>query len=196
MWDERYSGKEYAYGTEPNDFLRSMADRLPVGKSLCLADGEGRNGVWLAQQGHEVTAVDASKVGLEKAKQLALQRNVTISTIRCDLAQFELGCEQWDLIVSIFCHLPPSLRCQVHHRAIRALKPNGIFLLEAYTPAQLQYKTGGPPVVELMMDSQCLRRELHPLTLLHLEERVRELNEGRLHQGQGAVVQLLARKEP
>ena len=194
MWDQRYATDEYAYGTEPNDFLHENTSELPSGKILCLAEGEGRNAVWLAQQGYDVTAVDSSKVGLEKAQQLAATHGVSITTHHADLADYEIGSEQWDGIVSIFCHLPAPLRKSVHQRCIEGLKAGGVLLLEAYTPEQLNYKTGGPPSAEMMMDSQQLENELGQLTFLKLEETVREIHEGSHHHGEGAVVQLIAKK--
>ena len=194
MWDQRYSSKDYAYGTKANDFLVSMVDQLPTGKILCLAEGEGRNAVWLAEQGNEVTAVDSSEVGLKKAEKLAKERNVKITTVHADLADYDIGIQQWDAIVSIFCHLPPDLRQDVHHRCALGLRNEGIILLEAYTPLQLEYKTGGPPSAEMMMDVQSLSHELSSLKFLHLQEKVREIHEGKFHNGPGAVVQVLAKK--
>lgn len=194
MWDQRYSRQSYAYGTAPNDFLQDAFDRLPQGKVLCLAEGEGRNAVWLAQQGLEVTAVDASAVGLEKAQQLAATQNVHITTVHADLADYDLGIQQWDVIVSIFCHLPPELRRKVHQHCVKALRPGGAMVIEAYTPQQLEYKTGGPPNAEMMMDRNILREELAGLEFLDLQECVRDVQEGEFHNGEGAVVQALARK--
>lgn len=194
MWDQRYSSKDYAYGTQPNDFLVSMYDKLPTGKILCLAEGEGRNAVWLAEQGNDVTAVDASKVGLGKAEKLAKERGVNITTVHADLADFDIGEQQWDAIVSIFCHLPAALRQDVHRRCVAGLRDQGMLLLEAYTPLQLKYKTGGPPTADMMMDVQSLSDELISLEFLHLQEHVRDIHEGEFHTGKGAVVQALAKK--
>lgn len=194
MWNERYSSESYAYGTTANDFLVSMIDRLPVGKILCLAEGEGRNAVWLAQQGNEVTAVDASDVGLQKANRLAEERGVAITTVHADLADYDIGEQRWDAIISIFCHLPPGLRRDVHRRCVAGLRDDGMILLEAYTPLQLEYRTGGPPVAEMMMDAGSLSSELQGLKFLHLQECVRDIHEGEFHEGKGAVVQLLAMK--
>ena len=194
MWDERYSNQTYAYGIKPNDFLVEMANSLPKGKVLCLAEGEGRNAVWLAQQGFEVTAVDASIVGLNKAEKLAELKKVSITTIQSDLKDFDMGINQWDAIVSIFCHLPPKLRQSVHQNCVKGLKPGGVILIEAYTPSQLKYKTGGPPNAEMMMDSRVLKEELKGLEFMYLQEKVREIHEGEFHYGEGAVVQAVARK--
>jgi SAM-dependent methyltransferase len=194
MWDHRYSNDSYAYGTQPNTFLVSMREELPNGRVLCLGEGEGRNAVWLAQQGWEVTAVDSSRVGLEKARRLADARGVEITTKFADLAEFTIELEHWDAIVSIFCHLPAGLRRNVHRRCVRGLRTGGMMLLEAYSPAQLEYETGGPPSAELMMDAGELSKEFSGLEFLHLQELVREVHEGEYHNGPGAIVQLLARK--
>ena len=194
MWDQRYSSDTYVYGTEPNGFLITAAARLPPGKVLCLGEGEGRNAVWLAAQGHEVTAVDASGVGLRKAQRLAAERGVRITTVHADLAAFDIEPGAWDGIVSIFCHLPPALRADVHRRCVAGLRPGGVLLLEAYTPRQVSLGTGGPPTAELMMDAETLRTELAGLELLELRECEREVHEGEFHNGLGAVVQLVARR--
>ncbi|PRY25067.1 methyltransferase family protein [Aliiruegeria haliotis] len=192
MWDKRYGAEEYAYGTEPNDFLVEVADRLPMGRILCLAEGEGRNAVWLAQHGYKVTAVDASAVGCRKAELLAQERGVEITVINADLAEFRIEPGVWDGIVKIFGHLPPALRREVHEGCVAGLKPGGRMVLEAYTRDQLQRDTGGPPVAELMMDAESLRDELKGLDFEILQETVRDVQEGRHHDGPGAVVQMLA----
>lgn len=194
MWDERYSNDEYAYGKEPNDFLRKHAGIFPTGHILCLAEGEGRNAVYLAEQGYQVTAVDSSIVGLKKALKLADERGVTIETHHADLENFDLGYDQWDGIVSIFCHLPPTLRRIIHSKVISSLKSGAFVLLEAYTPKQLEFKTGGPPVAELTMNSITLKSELRGLEFIQIDELEREIHEGQFHDGMGAVVQLIARK--
>lgn len=194
MWDERYKGRDYAYGTVANDFLVSMADRLPGSRALCLGEGEGRNAVWLAQRGFDVTAVDSSRVGLDKALRLAVERGVKVTAVHADLADYTIEPGAWDCIVSIFCHLPPALRRRVHSNVVAGLKPGGMFLLEAYTPAQLSLGTGGPPVLEMMMDLVSLRDELTGLKFVHAAELERPVHEGACHNGPGAVVQVLAIK--
>ncbi len=195
MWNNRYATDAYIYGTEPNEFLRQQANKLPKGKILCLADGEGRNSVYLAQLGYEVTAVDASEVGLAKAQKLAATKGVSITTEVVDLADYDMGQNQWQGIVSIFCHLPPPLRKQVHGQINAALIAGGVFLLEAYTPAQLEHGTGGPPVAAMMMTATELAQELDGLQIDHCEELERDVVEGVGHSGTGAVVQLLGHKE-
>ncbi|MFN5398040.1 MAG: SAM-dependent methyltransferase, partial [Pseudanabaena sp.] len=122
MWDERFSSLEYIYGTEPNDFLVSVASKIPQGKVLCLADGEGRNGTYLASLGCKVVAVDGSSVGLAKAQKLAQAKQVEITTIHADLADFVIEPQTWDGIVSIFCHLPSELRAKVYSQVAQGLK--------------------------------------------------------------------------
>lgn len=192
MWDQRYAEPGWAYGTEPNDFLAGCAPRLPRGRALCLADGEGRNGVHLASLGFNVTSVDLSPVGLAKARDLAAARGVGLHTVVADLADFHIGGGEWDAIVSIFCHLPPALRADVHRRSVAGLRPGGAFVLEAYAPRQLEFRTGGPPAVEMLMDVADLRRELDGLRFKIAHEIERTIVEGRCHNGRGAVTQILA----
>ncbi len=192
MWDIRYDREDYFYGTEPNDFLKEQVGKLPCGRILCIADGEGRNGVYLAGLGFEVTSVDSSEVGLRKTQALAEDRGVFLETIHADLAEYDLGKRCWDGIVSIFCHLQPPLRRQVYDAAQRALKPGGVLLLEGYTAKQLSYNTGGPPKEELMLSEHILSKELPKLKFDLLQEIEREVHEGRGHRGHSAVVQALA----
>ncbi|MCY1036067.1 class I SAM-dependent methyltransferase [Corallococcus sp. BB11-1] len=195
QWDARFSSEAYVYGTQPNDFLVDMAPRLPPGgRVLSLGEGEGRNSVYLASLGHAVTAVDASRVGLQKSQRLAAERGVFIETIVSDLADFTFAPEAWDAAVAIFCHLPPALRRKVHQSLVRSLRPGGIVLLEAYTPAQLGFRTGGPPVTELLYTAEALREDFAGLELPVLREMTREVREGTLHTGPAAVVQLVGRK--
>ncbi len=118
MWDERYSEEGFVYGTQPNDFLVEVADHIPVGMVLCVAEGEGRNAVFLAGRGHTVLAVDQSAVGLEKARGLAMQRGVTIETHISDLAEFELEQGRYTGIVSIWAHTPPHVRRVLHKKSV------------------------------------------------------------------------------
>lgn len=194
-WDERYSTPDYAYGTQPNDFLAEQFACIPAGgRVLCLADGEGRNGVFLARQAYKVTSVDLSRVGLEKAAKLAQAQGVNLHTVQADLAQFSLGSEQWDGIVSIFCHLPSTIRQSLYPQIPASLKPGGVFVLEAYTPAQLAHDTGGPKDTDMLMDRAKLQEELPQLHFTLLREVERNIVEGRLHTGLACVVQAIARR--
>ena len=195
-WDERYDRDDYVYGTEPNEFLRAFADRLPPppARVLSLAEGEGRNGVFLAGLGYRVTGVDASSVGLAKARRLAQARGVEIETIHARLEAYEFERGAWDAVISIFCHLPPDLRRKVHRAVVEALRPGGVVLLEAYTPDQLRHGTGGPKAPELLYTADMLREDFEGLEFLHLRELERDVTEGLLHRGRAAVVQMVARK--
>ncbi|MDY6902692.1 MAG: class I SAM-dependent methyltransferase [Cyanobacteriota bacterium] len=194
MWNERYSQTEYAFGKNPNEFLVEVIQDIPKDLVLCLAEGEGRNAVYLAQQGCRVTAVDASPVGLKKAQKLAAEGSVEIESIVADLADFIIQPNSWDAIISIFCHLPPNLRANIHRQVVSGLRSGGVFVLEAYTPRQLEFKTGGPPNADLMMELKTLQQELDGLEFRHATEVEREIQEGLFHQGHSAVVQLLAVK--
>lgn len=192
LWESRYSVDDYVYGTEPNDFLvTAVAGREP-GRALCLADGEGRNGVYLASLGYSVTSVDLTRAGMTKAARLAEAKGVELATVVADLADYDFGNDTWDLIVSIFAHTPPPIRARVHRSIAPALTERGLFVLEAYTPDQVGRGTGGPPVPELTMTLDGLREELVDMTILTGEEKVRSVVEGPGHTGDGAVVQVIA----
>ena len=194
LWNERFAGSEFVYGTEPNDFLVAAAASFPPGPVLCLAEGEGRNAVWLAARGHAVTAVDHAAAGLAKARRLAATRGVKLETVAADLAAYPMAPGAWAGIVAIWVHLPPELRRAVHARVVRGLQPGGWFILEAYTPAQLAFDTGGPRSADLLMTAAQLRDELAGLEFEILRELERDVVEGGKHTGRAAVVQVLARK--
>jgi SAM-dependent methyltransferase len=196
FWDQRYgrAGDGYVYGTFPNEFLAAVAGRIPTGPVLCLADGEGRNGVFLARRGHAVTSLDLSAVGLAKARALAAREGVPLATVAADLAAYAIQPGAWSGIVAIFMHLPPDLRARVLAQAAAGLRPGGVFVLECYTPAQLAFNTGGPREPALLPTLDLLRRELAGLDFLHAQELERDILEGDGHTGRGAVVQVVARR--
>jgi len=193
MWDQRYSKPHAAYGTEPNSFLRAVAGRIPPGPVLVIAAGEGRNAVFLAERGHPVTAMDQSEVALEHAAALAANRGVQLETVVADLADFDFGESRWSGVVSVWAHVPVSLRKRVHAVCVRALEPGGAFILEAYAPAHLDRPgKGGPPVAELLFEAETVRRELKGLDFELCQESNRVVSEGRDHQGPSATTQILA----
>lgn len=194
MWDNVYNVEEYVYGQQPNDFLKTNTNVLAKGKILCLGDGEGRNSVFLARLGFDVTAVDMSSIAIAKAKKLAEEHKVTVNYIHSDLNEFDLGESWWEGIVSIFCHLPAPLRQKIHQRIAKALTATGIYLLEGYTPKQLEFKTGGPPVPEMMYSSEIIKSELPGFNFKHLKEVERDVVEGSKHSGRGHVVQVIAQR--
>jgi len=193
MWDERYGKAEYAYGTTPNDFLVSVASKIPQGRVLCLGEGEGRNAVYLASLGYEVIAVDQSRAGLAKAEQLAAQRQVQIQTITANLANFIIEPKSWQGVVSIFCHLPSALWRQVHKSAVAGLTQGGVFVLEAYAPRQLQFLTGGPTDLDMLVSLDTVRAELAELDLEMAQEIERDVTEGIYHTGIAATVQVVGK---
>jgi hypothetical protein len=194
FWNNRYAAPQYIFGERPNAFVAEMASQIPAGPALCLAEGEGRNAVHLATLGHLVTAVDQSEAGLAKALRLAVAHGVEIETVVSDLDYFDIKPGAWAGIVSIFAHLPPPLRRRIHAQVVTGLRPGGMFLLEAYTPAQLAFDTGGPKSPELLMSLAELHEELAGLELLIGREIERDVIEGDGHTGRGAVVQILARR--
>ena len=194
FWNNRYGTPQFVYGETPNAFVAEMAKQIPTGPVLCLAEGEGRNAVHLAMLGHRVTAVDQSATGLAKARKLAAARGVDIETVLADLGNFIIEPGAWAGIVATFAHLPPAIRRQVHAQAAIGLRPGGVFVLEAYTPAQLAFDTGGPKTPELLMTLASLRDELAGLEMMIGRENEREVIEGDGHTGRGAVVQILARR--
>jgi cyclopropane fatty-acyl-phospholipid synthase-like methyltransferase len=196
VWDERYAGEGYLFGTEPNAFLAEQRDLLKPGMScLAVADGEGRNGVWLAQQGLRVLSVEASAVALEKARKLARERGVAIEFEQADLAHWRWGESRFDAVVAIFIQFaPPGLREQMFANIKRCLKPGGLLLLQGYTPRQLEFKTGGPPVAENMYTEALLRENFADMEWLHFAEHDRVISEGTGHSGMSALIDLVARK--
>lgn len=194
-WNEKFSGEEYSYGTEPNDFLRSVADKIkPKGKVLSLCEGEGRNGVFLAEKGFKVLGVDGSSVGLEKANKLAEKSGVKIETQVVNLADYEIEPEKWNAIVMIFGHLPKDLRKKVNAKIVKGLKKGGVLILEGYSPKQLQFNTGGPKDVEMLYDLEQTKAELAGLNFEIAREIEREVIEGDSHTGKASVTQILGRK--
>jgi hypothetical protein len=193
MWNERYSGDHYVYGTEPNAFLVEYRHLLR-GPVLSLAEGEGRNAVFMASLGLAVLGVDSSAVGLAKALKLAESRGVGIRIEVADLADYEPPVNTFGSVVSIFAHLPGEVRKRLHRRVEQSLRPGGIVLLEAYTPAQLARSTGGPKDPDLLMSRVELEREFSNCEVLVSREIERDVIEGEFHTGQASVVQFLAKK--
>lgn len=196
MWNERYQAAGFAYGTSANDFLVEVEPLLRRGaRVLSLAEGEGRNAVWLAQQGHDVIAVDGSSVGLDKANALAAERGVVIDTVVADLRDFAIDEGAFDAVISIWAHVPPDLRRGLHARVAAGLRVGGLFVLEAYQPSQTKRTTGGPRDPSMCMSTATLRSELPAsIEFVRCEEKTRVVKEGAFHDGESDVVQLVARR--
>lgn len=197
FWDGRYgSTGDFVYGTAPNDFLAETAEKYlpPNGEVVCLAEGEGRNAVFLAQKNFLVTAVDLSAEGLKKMDKLAEAKEVSVASVVCDLAEYDFPSAGVDGVISIWCHVPPELRRVLHRKTVEALRPGGVLILESYHPRQLELKTGGPPDARLMMTMEGLKEELKGLEFVIGREIERVIHEGASHSGKSAVTQVVARK--
>lgn len=194
MWDERYAAEEYIYGTDPNAFLAEHADILrdPV---LLLAEGEGRNAVFLASMGLKVHGVDGSAVGLAKAQALAKSKGVTIQTEVADFGTFEPEAGAYGSVVSISAHLPSAIRQRLYPLVERCLRSDGIILLESYAEDQLARNTGGPKDPDMLMTVAKIEREFPNFEPILLQELDREVCEGTYHTGIASVVQFIGRKK-
>lgn len=196
MWDDRYSIDDYLFGTEPADFLVAHVHLLePGSRALAVADGEGRNSVFLAQQGVEVVAMDASPVGVEKAKRLAAARGVSIDFRIADIMTWEWTPDAYDLVVAIFIQfLTPSQRSTVFDGMQRTLRPGGRLLLHGYRPEQVALGTGGPPDPTHMYTEELLREAFGAMDIERLESYDAEIHEGVGHAGMSALIDLVAVK--
>ena len=189
MWDERYSETEPVYGTRPNAYLEKQAARLkPGGKVLVPADGYGRNGLWLAKQGFSVHTVDLSPVGVERSQKAAATAGVRMAIEQGDLATWNWPVAEYVGVAAIFLHLPPPLRAKVHASMMKALRPEGILILEAFTPEQLHCCSGGPKDAQLLYTADLLRKDFAAMQILDLEEIKVHMEEGSKHSGRSAVV--------
>lgn len=195
FWNERYQNKEYMYGIQGNDFLQAQAHLIQRGgRVLTLAEGEGRNAVYLAEQGCTVRGVDFSAKGQEKALKLAEQRKVTIDYELADLTSYDMGVSDWHAIVSIFCHLHESERPELYRSIRQGLKPGGLFIQEVYNGKQLEYGTGGPGDASYLGSLDQLKEAFDGFELVVAQDIVREIHEGEHHFGTSAVTQFVARK--
>ena len=196
MWDQRFSELEPVYGDAPNAFLRAQSARLKPGmKVLVPGDGYGRNGVWLARQGLLVQTVDLSTVGVERARKAARAAGLEMLIERANLSTWNWPVKEFDAIASIFLHLPLEERIKIHGLMLRALRPGGFLILEAFTPAQLQYSSGGPKQVELLYTADTLRGDFANAEVVELIEAEVELDEGPMHRGPAAVVRGVFRRK-
>lgn len=195
FWNQRYAAEGLAYGEAPNEFLVSVADRLPrKGKAIDIGAGEGRNAIHLASLGLDVMAMDQSEVGMRKAMERAKGLGLALRTSVADLQDFDAGAGTLDVVTSFFVHLPSALRALVHGRVREWLKPGGVFVLEAYAPEQLARNTGGPKDPARLASLETIVGELKGLTIEHRAALVRNVSEGQFHSGEAAVVQVVARK--
>ncbi|WP_299484640.1 class I SAM-dependent methyltransferase [Acaryochloris sp. IP29b_bin.137] len=194
MWNQRYAEDDYIYGTEPNSFLAEHSNFL-INPILSLAEGEGRNAVFLASLGFSVYGVDGSDVGLAKAQQLAQAKGVKIQTEVADLSLFEPPANTYGSVISISAHLPSTIRNRLYPLVEQCLKPNGIILLEAYSENQMTRNTGGPKDLDMLISCAKVEREFPNYEPILLQELNREVCEGKYHTGMASVVQFIGRKK-
>ncbi|MFO8236366.1 MAG: class I SAM-dependent methyltransferase [Bacteroidales bacterium] len=193
FWDERFDTKEYVYGRSPNEFFKEFIDYHIPGRVLLPADGEGRNSVYAALKGWDVTAFDFSSKAKEKAEKLACEYKVDINYFISSIEEFT-STEKFDLIALIFLHLPPDTRSKVHTRLIEYLPPGGYFLIEAFTKKQIHNDTGGPRNKDLLYSGQELLDDLCNLEIIYYKEITKERKEGYFHKGKAEVIQLIGQK--
>ncbi|MEX2380332.1 MAG: class I SAM-dependent methyltransferase [Vicingaceae bacterium] len=194
FWNERYRNKEYVYGKSPNEFLKKQLSHLPVGKILLPSEGEGRNAVYAAENGWEVTAFDQSESAKSKAEQLATDKNVDINFQLADASTFDYGKEEYDLIALIYAHFPPKLRKKVHTACVQALKKGGHLILEGFRTEQLNFQSGGPKKEEMLFTDKMIKEDFKSLAVKQLYLPIIHLNEGKYHQGEAAVIQYIGQK--
>ena len=195
-WNERFTAPGYLFGTAPNAFLKSQAHRLARGQTaLSIADGEGRNGVFLAEQGLDVLAIDFSPVALEKSRALATERGVALKTEQVDIEQWRWPAAQFDVVVSIFTQFSaPDVRPRVFAGMTQTLKPGGLLLMQAYRPEQLKYGTGGPKEIERLYTRALLEAVFGDFATLDIREHDDMVQEGNGHAGMSALIDLVGTK--
>lgn len=195
-WNARFQGDDYLFGTSPNAFLAAQTMYLQRGqRALAIADGEGRNGVFLAKQGLKVLSVDFSPVALAKARRLAAREGVELETECADFAQWTWGHERFDVVVGIFIQFADAaLRAHMFHGIRDTLKPGGLALIQGYRPEQLRYGTGGPKEIDHLYTAAMLRDAFAGFEILHLVEHDDIIREGSGHSGMSALIDLIARK--
>lgn len=199
-WNERYANDEFAYGEEPNDYLKEQLNKLSIGKILFPAEGEGRNAVFAAKLGWKVSAFDISNEGQKKALQLAEKNNVVIDYQIGELQTLGYSEGQFDAIALIYAHFPASIKSQLHKALDNYLVKGGIIIFEAFSKNHLEYlakneKVGGPKDIELLFSIEEIKADFNNYEVIELEETVINLNEGLYHNGQGSVIRFIGRKK-
>lgn len=194
FWDQRYNDEEFAYGTAPNAFFKATIDPLKPGKILLVAEGEGRNAVYAALKGWEVTAYDFSPVAKEKALQLANQKGVELTYNVCSHDTISFEDNSFDAIAIIYVHQPEKERKKLHQTLINKLKKGGRIILETFNKSQLNNRSGGPKDPHMLYSEDDLRNDFQALTVKQLESKTIQLEEGEFHVGKADVVRLIAER--
>jgi SAM-dependent methyltransferase len=197
FWNERFDKEEFIFGREPNEYLveQTKIYLKPGNRVLCIADGEGRNGVWLAKQGMQVVGFDASDIALSKANQFAKDNHVDVKYTFSDTDSYAWPEDAYDAVVGIFIQFAdPAMRERIFQKTYETLKPGGIFILQGYTPKQLEYKTGGPSLIEHLYTEELIRELAKDFSILELRSYEKILSEGARHEGMSALLGLVAQK--
>ena len=199
-WNERYRQPEFAYGIEPNEFLKEQIDKLKVGKILFGAEGEGRNGIYAAKNGWNVNAFDISEEGKNKALKLAKENNVSVNYKVGQLPELDFENDQFDVIALIYAHFPLNIKSEYHKILNKKLKRDGILIFEAFGKNHLKYRNanpnvGGPHDLDSLFSKEELKSDFHNYEIIVLEEKEIELSEGLYHNGKGSVIRFVGRKK-
>jgi len=195
FWNERYAASNFAYGKESNQFLKENLHFLPKGKVLFVAEGEGRNAVFVAKNGYEVSAFDYSESGQQKALMLAQEQGVSVDYLVSDVLELPYEKESFDGIVLIFAHFPAEIRKQAHLKLLELLKPGGKIIFEAFGKEQLNYTSGGPKDIDMLFSEGEVRNEFPGISFDSLSTEKIVLDEGLFHQGEGVVVRFVGTKK-
>ena len=194
FWNQRYAAEAFAYGTEPNHFFKDQVEKMKPGKILFPAEGEGRNAVFAAQLGWEVTAFDISSEGKRKAEQLASQNGVKLNYLIAGYEDIQFEPETFDCIALVFAHMSAANRTEYHNKMVSFLKPGGFLLLEGFGKKQINYTSGGPRDFKMLYSKTELETDFQQLSILQVDEAEVELNEGDFHKGVAAVVRVVGKK--
>ena len=195
-WNRRYAGAEFLFGTQPNEWLREHVGALPeAGRILSVADGEGRNSVWLARQGFQVDAFDVAERAVQKARDFAQREGATVNFTVADCDGFAWPQATYDGVVAIFVQFAdPHTRARLFANMVRSLKPGGVLVLQGYTPKQLEYRTGGPPILSHLYTREMLTAAFAALSIIELRDYEADVQEGAGHSGRSALIGLVARR--
>jgi 2-polyprenyl-3-methyl-5-hydroxy-6-metoxy-1,4-benzoquinol methylase len=194
FWNNRYAEKDFAYGTEPNDFLKDELEKLPAGKILFVCEGEGRNAVFAAKQNWIVEAFDLSEEGKRKASLLAKQNNVSINYQIANASTIEYSENSFHVVVLIYAHFPETIRKSVHERIVSWLKPGGLVVMEAFNPNQLKNTSGGPKDLTMLYTKEIMTDDFKDLMVQQISTETIELNEGKYHIGKADVIRFVGKK--
>ena len=199
-WDDRYSSEEFAYGEDPNNYLKEQLEKLNPGAILFPAEGEGRNAIFAAKSGWKVSAFDISEEGKNKALKLAEANNVSIDYQVGELETLDFQEEQFDTIALIYAHFPAEIKSAIHKQLDKLLRKNGIVIFEAFSKTHLEYlaineKVGGPKDIESLFSIEEIKADFPNYKIIQLEETEIELNEGLFHNGKGSVIRFVGKKK-